>query len=73
MSAIAMQKMGERIQNMLPKDYGFMLLVFPYNNANGEANYISSANREDMINHLRNTANVLESEEDYETPENNIY
>lgn len=40
MSAIAMQKMGERIQNMLPKDYGFMLLVFPYNNANGEANYI---------------------------------
>lgn len=61
MSAIAMQKMAESVRRMLPKDFGFTILVFPYNNQSGEAN------------HLRTLANILESEEDFETPENNIY
>lgn len=64
--------MAEAVQKLLPKDFGFTILVFPYFNK-GVANYISSAQREDMIKHLRDTANRLEQCQDFETPENNIY
>ena len=73
MSKIAMQKMAESVLPFLPKDFGCTILVFPYNNATGEANYISTANRQDMIKVLRETADRLENNDDYETPENNIY
>lgn len=67
-----MQKMAEAVIKMLPKDFGCTILVFPYHKAN-VANYISTANREDMIKHLRDTADKLEQRQDFETPENNIY
>lgn len=72
MSKEAMGKMAESVQKMLPKDFGFMILVFPFDNP-GVSNYISNAQREDMVKALREAANRLENKEDFETPENNIY
>ncbi len=72
MSAIAMQKMAEKVKAMLPKDFGFAILVFPLCNP-GISNYISNSRREDMIKALRETADRLENKEDFKIPENNIY
>jgi len=72
MSKLAMQKMAEGVKKLLPKEFGFMILVFPFGNK-GVANYISNAKREDMIIALREKADVLEKGKDFETPENNIY
>jgi len=72
MSKIAMQKMADSVLKFLPKDFGCTILVFPYERPE-IANYISTANRQDMIKHLRDTADRLEQREDFETPENNIY
>lgn len=72
MSAKAMQKMANEVEKMLPSDMGFMILVFPFGKP-GTANYISNANREDMIIALREKADILEQKKDFETPENNMY
>ena len=72
MSKIAMQKMADAVIKFLPKDFGCTILVFSYYKTD-VANYISTANREDMIKHLRDTADRLEQKEYFETPENNIY
>ena len=67
-----MQKMAESVYKMLPKDFGFAIIVFPFKTL-GEANYISNANRTDMIKALRECAYKLENNETYETPKDNIY
>lgn len=67
-----MQQMGKRVAEMLPSDFGFAILVFPLGSG-GESNYISNADRSDMIKALRETANRLENKEDYGTPDNNMY
>lgn len=72
MSKIAMQKMAESVAKMLPKDMGYTLLVFPFNRP-GISNYISNANRVDMIKALRETVYRLERKQDFETPKDNIY
>ncbi len=72
MSKYAMQEMGKKVQAMLPKELGFCILVFPFK-APGTANYISNARREDMIKSLRETADMFENMEDFETPDNNMY
>jgi hypothetical protein len=45
------------------KKLGFCLLTFPFNSPN-ITNYVSNANREDMIKALRETADRLERGED---------
>lgn len=72
MSKKAMIKMGEGIQKMLPKDFGYTLLVFPFNRP-GVSNYISNAERSTMIDALRETADRLERNRDFKTPKDNIY
>ena len=67
-----MQQMAEKISPMLPKDFGFAILVFPFGDG-GTSNYISNAERADMIKALRETADRLEYKQDFETPENNMY
>lgn len=73
MSAQAMKKMGEMVKKMLPKEFGYAILVFPFHNPEGVSNYVSNAVREDMIKVLRETADRLEKKEDFKTPDNNIY
>lgn len=72
MSKLAMQEMANKVAKMLPKEFGFAILVFPLNKK-GVSNYISNAKREDMIKFLREQADSLEKQTDFETPDNNIY
>lgn len=67
-----MKKMGDNIQKMLPKDFGYAVIVFPFNTP-GISNYISNAERSTMIEALRETADRLEKNQTFKTPENNIY
>jgi len=54
-----MKLIGGLLKEMLPAEIGFTLLTFNYGEA-GLCNYLSSANREDMIKGLRETADRLE-------------
>lgn len=67
-----MQQMAEKVKTMLPSDYGFTILVFPLNKP-GVANYISNAQRADMIKALREMADRLDNNQDFKTPYNNMY
>lgn len=67
-----MRKMSKKVGDMLPSGFGHAILVFPLGKP-GISNYISSANREDMIKLLRETADRLEKNQDFETPKDNIY
>lgn len=51
---------------------GWALLVFDFNQP-GIANYVSNANREDMIKMLRETADRLENNEDIPEISNTIH
>ena len=53
------------IAEFFPK-LGFMLLVFEFNKV-AEANYISNGNRQDMIETLREMAQILENKQDQKT------
>jgi len=61
-----MRRMAIAINHLLKDIYGkkgFCLLVFDFH-APGISNYISNANRKDMIMALRETADRLENNED---------
>jgi len=55
-----MRMIAEDIGNKVGKEYGFMVLVFPFSDGVKTANYISNCSREDMIKALREKADVLE-------------
>lgn len=55
-----MKAIGETIESVLPEHVGFILLTFETGVEKGQANYMSSANREDCIKFLRETADRLE-------------
>ena len=62
-----MRALGSGISDALGKtigkDYGFTLLVFPFGRE-GISNYISNANRAEIISMLRETADRLEARQD---------
>ena len=62
-TADLMQALGGVIKDVLPKDMGFALLVFNFD-APGIGNYISNGSRENMITSLRETASILEKNQD---------
>lgn len=57
-----MRRLATFIANQLPKGYGFALLVFKFGKA-GTTNYISNAEREDMVKALRECADRIESKD----------
>lgn len=65
-----MRSLAGAITDVLPKGLGFALVVFQYHKP-GIANYISSAERDSMIEALRETLHRLESKQDFQTPEEN--
>ncbi len=67
MSKEVMKKLGDIIGEKIPKEFGFALLVFPFHSP-GISNYISNAQRDDMIKALRETADRLEKRQDFPTP-----
>lgn len=64
-----MRKIGEKIKKEIP-GLGFCLLVFEFHKP-GLANYLSNAQREDMIKSLEETVARLKGKQDFKTPEEN--
>lgn len=73
MSKLAMQQMAKKVKKLLPKEFGFAIIVFPFHRKSGETNYISNAQRSDMVKALRETADRIEKNQTYQTPDNNMY
>lgn len=65
-----MRMLADRIKKKIPKGFGFMIMVFPFNEP-GIANYISNARHEDMIKALEEKAKVLRAKGDFPTFEEN--
>ncbi len=51
--ANAMKLMGEMLQSLMPEGWGYTLLTFETEKSPGVLNYISSAQRENMKNSMR--------------------
>lgn len=68
-SANRMRELADHIANTIP-GYGFALLVFPFHRP-GISNYISNAQREDMIKALEETLARWKNQDDFPTPEEN--
>lgn len=64
-----MRDLADKIQKEIP-GLGFALFVFEFHNS-GMSNYISNAQREDMITALKETIQRLEGNQDFRTPETN--
>lgn len=61
------------LANMVAKEvpgFGFCLMVFP-SKEEGMINYISNANRDDMIEALEEQVKILKDGRDFMTPEHN--
>lgn len=61
--------MGDLLSKQF-EGFGFALIVFPFGDS-GTSNYISNAERKDMIKALRETADRLELNEDIPVTEGN--
>lgn len=48
-----MQEIAKDVKKHLPEGFGFFVLVFPFNDANGRANYVSDGKREDVIKSMK--------------------
>lgn len=68
-----MKNLGRALKVLLPEDVGFILLTYNYFDTHSRANYLSSANREDCIKFLRETADRLEEQRDFQTPNNTFF
>jgi hypothetical protein len=66
-----MRDLADLLKNLLPNDFGFVLLTYKHNETHGLANYVSTSQRDDIIKFLRETANRLEFKQDIRTPNNN--
>lgn len=64
-----MRKLGTYLQNTNP-GLCFVLLIAPFKE-HGMANYISNGTREDIIKFMRETADSLEKNKDFQIPNNN--
>lgn len=64
-----MRQLGRKIQTEIP-GLGFAIVVFEPNHP-GMANYLSNAQRSDMIKALEETVKRLKGNTDFPTPETN--
>ena len=56
-----MQSISRVVGNMVPQGWGFTVLCFSFGE-NGFMNYVSNANRQDMIKSLREMVEKLEND-----------
>lgn len=61
-----MQKIASAINEMLPQDWGFFVLAFPFGDAQGRSNYASNGKREDIIRLMKEFL-VRQGEENFMT------
>ena len=55
----AMQHLGDKVKSSLPEGWGFALLVFETGKEDHAVNYISSADRQDMVTVLQTGVNQI--------------
>jgi hypothetical protein len=48
------QVIGKFIEDEIPVDWGFFLLVFPHGDKEGRANYISKSSRKEVLTMMKN-------------------
>lgn len=65
-----MRDIGDIISKKIP-GLGFALIVFPFGGDSRMTNYISNAQRVDMIKALEETLTRWKNNEDFTTPETN--
>lgn len=71
LSGAEMRELGTAIDGVLEdRECCFALFVFPFGEA-GQANYISTGNREDMLKVLKETYFKLSNGQVIDTPEHN--
>ncbi len=51
-------------------NYGFVIIIFPFDKDRPVAHYISNAARDDMVAALREKADILEAQSDIDTSSN---
>lgn len=68
-TANKMRKIGKLVQDEVP-GMGFAVFVFPFHEG-GISNYISNAERKDMITMLEETLERFKKQQDFKTPEGN--
>jgi hypothetical protein len=68
LDAEGMRDLGRKIAREIP-GLGFALITFEFHRDECISNYISNANREDMIKGLRETIQRLEKNQIFKTPE----
>ena len=44
-----LQKMAATIDEQIPRDWGFIIMVFPLGDQQGRLNYVSNGKREDVL------------------------
>lgn len=59
-----LQELATHIVKKLPNHYGFFMVVFPFGRE-GRANYISNAQRKDVINSMKEWLIKCSAEEDW--------
>lgn len=65
-----MRSVARNIQRQIP-GFGFCLIVFELNKQTGMSNFVSNANRDDMILALEEMIENLKNDKDFKTPEEN--
>ena len=48
-----MQNIARSVDNEIPDNYGFIVMVFPFNKTDGRLIYASNANREDVVDCMK--------------------
>lgn len=60
-----MKDVGSLIGKLLPKEWGFMLMIFDFSKKEGgNTFYISNAQRADMVKHMREMADKMETSDE---------
>lgn len=62
-----MQGIARAVKKRLPKNYGFFVLVFPFGDEQGRANYVSNGTREDVILSMKEFIRRNEHKDDWMT------
>jgi hypothetical protein len=55
-----LQDLGKAVDDQIPPDYGFILLVFPFGQVDGIMQYIANCKREDAVQAMREWIAVTE-------------
>lgn len=60
-----MNDIGQAVNERIPDGFGFFVMVFPFENDDGRANYVSNGKREDVVNAMKEFIIRAGAEEDW--------